>query len=135
MKPVPFLTRSPFWIFALVIWFSTLFYLSSQTHLEPPIPDFLNRDKVLHATYFAMGGICLYFALAFRKRPPARYRICLVVILFCSLIGAFDEYRQSFIPNRMGNDPYDWAADTVGGILACLLAPRLISLVKRFAQR
>ena len=31
-----------------------------------------------------------------------------------AIIGALDEYHQTFTPGRSGNDPWDLLADTVG---------------------
>ena len=46
----------------------------------------------------------------------------LVVTISLAAIGALDEWHQSWIPTRSGNDLGDWIADVLGsltGALAC----------------
>lgn len=126
-----FLLRPYLWFAAIIIWYVTLWLLSSQSKLHPPGPEFMHRDKVLHATYFAMGGVCLFVALRLRWPHWPVTRLSLIVILFCAVIGALDEYRQSFTPYRSGNDLGDWIADTLGGVIACLVSPILLRWFKR----
>jgi len=133
MRLPAFLRHPSIWFLAVVVWFATLLFLSSQSNLEAPMPEFEHRDKVLHATYFMLGGICFYMGLLLWKPTMKRSAITILVIAFCALIGAGDEFRQSFTPNRSGNDVYDWMADVFGGILACMVAPWVSSLIKRLA--
>jgi VanZ family protein len=51
--------------------------------------------------------------------------VCIATVLFCSLIGVSDEWHQSFVPGRSGNDVWDWTADTIGGLLAAMLGRRI----------
>ena len=126
-----FLLLPYLWFAAIIVWYVTLLMLSSQSQLHPPGPEFMHRDKVMHATYFAIGGVFLYFALRLLRPRWSAIRISIFVILFCAIIGALDEYRQSFTPHRSGNDLGDWIADTTGGIIACLISPRLLRWFKR----
>lgn len=105
----------------LAVWWVALFILSHQSHLFPPGPDIQNIDKVEHAAYFTLGG--LFFFLGLRAwRPDMRtLAASALTILFCSVIGALDEFHQSFVPNRSGNDPGDWMADTLGGLIGSIL--------------
>lgn len=129
---MPALFRKPStWFILLALWYATLFFLSSQPMLHPPGPKFAYQDKVAHATYFAIGGVILYIALKLARPQWKVTRICLLVILFCSCIGALDEFRQHFVPNRNGNDPGDWAADTLGGFIACVIAPQVLKLFRK----
>ena len=57
------LARPRLWFIALAVWFAVLFWLSSQSNLHAPGPDFANKDKVLHAGYFTLGGILLFIGL------------------------------------------------------------------------
>ncbi|TLD69479.1 hypothetical protein FEM03_17725 [Phragmitibacter flavus] len=128
------LSRPLSWFLAVVVWYAALLYLSSQSQLEAPVPEFMHRDKVMHLTYFALGGICLYLALRFSRPHFTHARISLFVILFCASIGALDEFRQSFTPNRSGNDLGDWIADTLGGVVACFVSPYLLPLIKKLSR-
>jgi VanZ family protein len=125
------LAQSRLWLLALLVWFIALFVLSGQSRLKPPGPEFNHKDKVIHATYFMLGGTCLYLALRLKKPAIQPLLLCVVVIGFCSLVGASDEFHQSFVPNRSGNDWGDWLADTVGGALACGLGLLLYRVIRR----
>ncbi|RYD17121.1 MAG: hypothetical protein EOP88_28250, partial [Verrucomicrobiaceae bacterium] len=106
-----------FWFIAFLIWFAVLWGLSSislNSGHSPPIDHF---DKVQHFGYF-FGGSGLLCAWLFRRNPerPDWKRIFTVSIVVLSLVGALDEYHQSFTPGRSGNDLYDWLADFLGAI-------------------
>jgi len=113
------LTHPRTWFTAVVVWAVALFMLSHQSHLSPPGPEFDNKDKVLHATYFALGGISFFMTLRLTMPSMSVLKTCIWVVLFCSLVGVADEYHQSHVPNRSGNDVGDWLADTLGGMIAC----------------
>jgi VanZ family protein len=114
------LRRPGLWFAAVVIWFTALFLLSNQSHLQPPGPEFENRDKVYHAGYFALGSLCLFVGLRLINPKRTVLKTVLLVVLCAALVGAFDEFHQSFIPNRSGNDLGDWLADASGGIIGAL---------------
>jgi VanZ family protein len=81
------LTRKSFWLASLVSWFCLLFYL-------------------------AAGGFCLQYYLMCKHKNSARYS--LQVLIFALLVGALDEYHQTFTPHRSGNDIGDLTADVLG---------------------
>lgn len=112
------LRRPSLWLLAVIIWFGTLWFLSSRAMLTPPGPQFANQDKFYHALYFTIGGTFMYLFLRFRSPSASALAISFAVIMFCSAAGAIDEFHQSFVPNRSGNDLGDWLADTAGGIIA-----------------
>lgn len=118
------MSRPQFWWFAVAVWLSVLFAASSQAGVMPPM-FFTWQDKVEHAAYFCAGGLCFFFALRlmFPKMPLAR--AMLLTIAFCSIIGATDEFHQSFVPGRSGNDLGDWLADTFGGFIAALIGRKI----------
>ena len=58
-------------------------------------------------------------------------RFLLGGLLFTGIIGAVDEFHQTFTPGRFGNDPWDWLADLSGGLLAAWLSHRLLVKVSR----
>lgn len=138
LQPVPRLLLNPLlWLITTILWYATLFYLSGKSSPGPEvaftIPHF---DKVLHFGYFAIGGILLTTLILLKKGPsaPILLRYILPIVLL-SILGALDEYRQTFTPGRSGNDLGDWIADTLGGafgtLLANLLHPVFISLTSR----
>ncbi len=101
-----------------------LWFLSGRPVPEAPTVDIPGFDKVLHFTYFLIGAILLSIALHLR-RDPRRASFpwsLLVVTISLAAIGALDEWHQSWIPTRSGNDLGDWIADVLGsltGALAC----------------
>jgi VanZ family protein len=102
--------------------------LSSLSHPGPKI-DVVGIDKVEHAIYFAVGGMCLALALALRGKTahsalltaPWR-KLALITLLAGAAVGWFDEWHQSFTPGRKGLDVYDWMADVLGSLAAVPLA-------------
>lgn len=129
------LRRPSTWLILLVVWGVVLFILSNQSHLFPPGPNVPNIDKVEHTTYFTIGG-AIFFCWLRARRPGMTFLAAAgMTILFCSVIGALDEFHQSFIPNRSGNDPWDWTADTVGGLLGSLVGQWLRMRLRAREQR
>ena len=116
LLPKHFLTWGVLW----VIWATALWFLSEGTPPEngPEIP---HLDKVLHFTYFGIGGSLFSGCWALYSPQVNLWRIRFFSWCMGALIGAIDEYHQSFFPQRTGNDPYDWCADHLGAFCgACL---------------
>jgi VanZ family protein len=114
---MPWVPRRPnFWLFTLLIWFGVLWILSSfdRPGIDRPSGD--QFDKVEHFGYF-FGGAILLTAYFFFKNPGApTWRIIIPsVIVIMAGVGALDEFHQSFVPGRSGNDLFDWLADVAGG--------------------
>jgi len=108
----------------LIIWFVVLFTASAQASVLPPM-FFTVQHEFEHAGYFAAGGLCFYLALRAQTPGISALRLAIATVLFCSLIGMFDEWHQTFTPGRSGNDVWDWTADTTGGFIAVLLGRML----------
>ncbi|MBV6499626.1 MAG: hypothetical protein CJBNEKGG_02088 [Prosthecobacter sp.] len=114
------------WWLAVLAWAALLWMLSANTPL-PSGPSFPLKDKFLHGTYFTGGAFCFLTALFGKSRPlPTSARFLLAGLLFTGIIGAADEFHQTFTPGRFGNDPWDWLADLSGGLLAAWLSRRLL---------
>lgn len=113
-----------FWWSALALWFVVLFAASAQAGVMPPML-FTWQDKVQHAVYFCAGGLCFYFALRLMFPQMPITRVMAFAVIFCSVVGATDEFHQSFVPGRSGNDLGDWIADTVGGIIAAFIGRKI----------
>jgi len=124
------LPRKPaFWLTAFIVWFVTLYILSSFAGPGgvAPIEGF---DKVEHFGYF-FGGSGLFCAWLFRRNPenPNWTALLVTAVLVLGLVGWLDEVHQGFTPGRSGNDPFDWIADFLGAVVGALvfkaLHPRL----------
>lgn len=89
---------------ATVVWASSL----GQVEL-PDCADFVNFDKLAHASVF--GLMATLVLRPFRSRP------IVLSIVIVSLFGAADELHQNFTPGR-SMDILDWVADTTGAVVA-----------------
>lgn len=118
--PRVFLSSWP-WRSLLLIWAGILFWLSEQSHLPSPA-SFDGIDKLEHAVFFAAGGMCFLLALRLSGRARSVATAVTATVLFCSTIGALDEWHQTFTPGRSGGDVWDWSADTFGGFIGAWLA-------------
>ena len=126
------LPRSPkFWLAGFLLWFGVLWGFSAFSlpgDLNPPIDNF---DKIAHFGFF-FGGSGLLCAYLYRRNPeqPNWPKLILTAIAVIALIGALDEYHQSFTPGRYGNDPMDWLADLLGATAGALTFKRIHHLLK-----
>ena len=131
-----FLSRPTLWLIAIVIWLVTIYLLSSTTKTMPEGGfDISHIDKILHFGYFLGGGIILtnYLLLTKGTSAPIRCRV-FIPLLFFAIVGALDEYRQSFIPGRSGNDPFDWLADFLGAAAGIFIAGRMNSILLKISS-
>lgn len=135
-KTARLLASSRFWLFAILLWAGTLFVLSSVSETMPDGgPEIPHIDKVLHFGYFMGGGFILTCWLLLRNQAPksVAIRFFLPIVIF-AIIGALDEYHQTFTPGRSGNDPYDWLADLLGAITGIAIANRLHPVLLRYSS-
>ena len=118
--------RSPrFWLACFLLWFGVLWLLSGSSQTGDYAPAIANFDKFAHFGYF-FGGSGLLCAYLFRRtpdRPNWRFTFSVAVIVV-GLIGALDEWHQSFTPGRNGNDPSDLLADVLGAAAGALTFKR-----------
>jgi len=116
------IARQPrFWFAAFTLWFVTLWWLSSQVNHFPPALDFQFSDKFLHFGYFFGGGV-LFSAFLYRLKPrqPDWRKVLMVTLAVVSAVGMLDEWHQSHVPGRSGNDPADLTADVLGALCGAL---------------
>jgi len=126
--------KSLLWWIGVIIWAVVLWSLSANPSL-PSGPSFPLKDKLLHCLYFCGGSSCLLLALFGQASPvPACRTLVLRSLPFTAIIGALDEYHQTFTPGRSGNDPWDWLADVTGGVLAAWIVGRLLLRVGRYSR-
>ncbi len=127
-------SRSSFWFSLFLLWGIILWILS-----DGPIPtreglDLPGLDKLLHFGYFFGGAGLLSAALYLLKRTRAALswqRLVLTVVIVLATVGALDEWHQSWVPQRSGNDPGDWLADVVGALTGGLAFKRFHRLLDR----
>ena len=115
---MPQLPGSPkFWLAGFILWFVSLWILSSFAMPGEFNPRIENVDKLQHFGFF-FGGAGLLSAALFRLKPeaPDWKRIITAAVIAMALVGWLDEWHQSFTPGRSGNDIYDWLADVLGAL-------------------
>lgn len=97
-------------------------------------PEIPHLDKVMHFGYFFGGGILFTTWILLAKGPESKtaVRFLLPLAVF-AIIGALDEYHQTFTPGRSGNDPFDWLADILGASAGILLANRFHTRLLSFS--
>ena len=110
------------WFAAWAAWLGTLWWLSSGVRAFPPGMSFEFSDKVLHFGYFlGGGGLAAGFFYLLGGEPANWKRVLLLAVLATTLVGVLDEWHQSHVPGRSGNDPADLTADFLGALAgACL---------------
>lgn len=130
------LSRPILWLTANIIWLITIYLLSSTTKTMPEGGfDIPHIDKILHFGYFFGGGIILtnYLLLTKGTAAPIRFRV-FIPLLFFAILGALDEYHQTFTPGRSGNDPFDWLADFLGAAAGIFIAGRIHPILLKISS-
>ena len=124
---LPSICRHPFlWLAAFLGWAAVLWVLSDGPIPVREGPEIPGLDKILHFGYF-FGGAGLLSAALFllhRSEPNWPALMVLVVIVLAG-VGLLDEWHQSWIPERSGNDPGDWLADVYGSLAGTLVFRRV----------
>lgn len=103
------------WWLPVIAYVSTIFVLSSQPGLHPPV-TFQNSDKVMHLLEYGGLGFLLGRALRATMGWPLGATASLVVVGVGMAIGAADEWWQSHVPGR-DSTVLDWCADSAGLVL------------------
>jgi VanZ family protein len=130
MKLSSILRSAYLWFLLYACWFGTLWFLSSgpvavKTGVE--IPHF---DKVAHFGYF-FGGSGLLCAFLYRvSRARIEWSHLLVVVMLTMVsVGSLDEWHQSWVPERSGNDALDLCADVLGSLAGYCVFRRFHSMI------
>jgi VanZ family protein len=108
------------WAMAVTVWAVLLWRLSSRP-IGVPVPSIPHWDKAAHLLYFTCGSFCFCRLLHLLRPAWSRRTLVLATVAFATSVGALDEFHQSFVPGRSGNDPWDWLADTLGGLTGALI--------------
>ena len=120
-----FLRKPAVWWTGFALWFVTLQILSSLP--PPPVdgPEIPHLDKLAHFVYFSLGAVALGVALTLTKRRALRFLPWgIAIVVAIAAVGALDEWRQTFNPDRHGGDMLDWSADFLGACLGAVCSLR-----------
>jgi len=123
------LRKSRLWLLGFALWVLILWILSGRPLPEVSTFDRPGFDKILHFVYFLIGAVLLSIALHLRGSYSWRHNLVVVVIAL-AMIGAIDEWHQSWIVGRSGNDLGDWIADLLGCFSGALICKPLHALRK-----
>lgn len=104
-----------FWL-PVLAYVSLIFAVSSQPHLQSPL-TFANGDKLAHLGEYLVLGLLLVRAVRASLRLSRPLFAAMIVIGIVVVVGASDEFLQSFIPGRQ-SDILDLLADVLGGAIA-----------------
>jgi VanZ family protein len=125
-------SRNPrVWLAGVIVWFVTLWLLSSSSSTFEKGPEIPFSDKICHFGYF-LGGGGLLSAFLYCRRPaaPGWRSLGVVVVVTLALVGLLDEWHQTFTPGRSGNDPWDWLADVLGASAGLVIFKRFHHLLQ-----
>ena len=114
-----------------IAWFLFVLYLicvPGESLPEAGWLDFIDFDKLVHAGLF--GGIVFLFCRPFRKTSSSRnekIQLFIKITLATCIWGITTELIQKFfVPGRQF-DLLDWAADSLGAILAFFVSKRFFA--------
>jgi VanZ family protein len=103
-------------------------FLSSRPGTTFPDWGWLRFDKLLHVLEYGGLGFLLCYAFDGLSAPARLAAATLLGIGF----GVLDEFHQTFVPHRSGNDLGDMTADLVGSFAGAL---SFLVLTHLFAKR
>jgi VanZ family protein len=113
-----------YWL-PVLLYVSAIFFVSSMS--KPPNPIHVpNSDKIYHMCEYGLLGVLVGRALRHSVAPYSALAASMMTVALVMLIGATDEYYQSFVPGREC-DFFDWLTDTTAGVLSQVLLWQLWS--------
>jgi len=98
-----------------------IFMLSSLPGDDSLLNAFEFNDKIKHfIAYFVLGiTYCIWIPRKNWLAKPIFW--CIIVVVLCTLFGISDEYHQSYVPGRSGNNLGDLMANFIGGLVSVFL--------------
>jgi VanZ family protein len=106
----------------LLLYAAIITFFSSRSGTQLPRWDLMHHDKVLHALEYAGFGLLLCRGFSAHAASA---------IVAGGLFGVLDEFHQSFVPGRNGNDPGDMLADLVGATVGALVFVALSRILRQ----
>ncbi|GEM_PF-370241 len=95
-----------------VTWAGIIFWLSSQSFVDIPGPEFDWKPKLGHWVLYS--ALCVFLAAPLRWAHGVSLKKTLALaIIVASLYGVTDEIHQMFVPERTPRVT-DWMIDTLG---------------------
>ena len=117
-----------------IAWFFVVLVLICMPSQNVPAANWLDKihvDKWVHTGIFGLLALLFMLPVALSPMEPAqKLQFCIRVAIATSLWGISTEFIQKFwIPGR-SFDLFDWAADSLGGIIAFMICRKKYILPK-----
>ncbi len=104
-----------YWL-PVAIYISAIFYVSSLS--QPPDPlKFSGADKFYHLGEYGVFALLVGRAIRKSLSPYSTLGAAVMAVALVMIVGAADEYYQSFVPGR-DSSVLDWATDAGAAALA-----------------
>jgi VanZ family protein len=117
---------------AALLWAAGIFIASATpANSLPNVSD--TWMSLAHFAEYLVLAILVFLAIYKRGAAPLR-RPAMIAAGIASLYGASDEIHQLFVSGR-NSDVLDWATDTAGAIVGCLLAAALLRSLSKKHRR
>ena len=126
MKKIPFKKFMPG-----IAWFFIVLILMCLPGDELPETDWLHVnyfDKIMHVCVFSF--LCFLFCWPFYKSgvsKPERNSYFIKIALSVSIWGLTTEFIQKYIAIGRSFDLLDWAADSIGVLIAFLITKKFMA--------
>jgi len=104
-----------------ILVMALIFILSSLPGDDLLLASFEFSDKIKHFIAYFVLGITLCLWIPSKKWLAKPIFWCVIIVVLCTLFSISDEYHQTFVPGRLGNDLGDLAANFIGGLVSVLL--------------
>ncbi len=114
-----------------IAWFLIVLVLVCLPGKDVPDPEWITMpdfDKLVHAGLF--GGIVFWFCMPFRNAPVERARkinVFIKIMLATVIWGITTEFIQKFFIEGRQFDLLDWAADSLGAVIAYFVSKRFFA--------
>lgn len=97
------------------------------------LPTFDGFDKCVHVCMY-LGTCSVFWVEYFRShRQASRIALCLVAVVAPILMSGIIELAQEYCTTCRTGDWFDFAANSLGVLLALALSPLYKSIIRRYA--
>jgi len=98
-----------------------IFTLSSLPGDDLLLNAFEFSDKIKHFLAYFVLGITYCMCISNKSWCTRPIFWSIIVVVLCAIFGILDEYHQSFVNGRSGNDFGDLLANFIGGLVSVFL--------------
>jgi len=95
-----------------------IFTLSALPGEDPLLNTFQFNDKIKHVIAYFVLGISFSIWASPKNWFAKPFFLGFLIVVLGTIFGILDEYHQSFVPGRTGNDLGDMTANFIGALTA-----------------